>query len=49
MGAGRSGLPGQHQQLASMVVEQETKPEREPVQTPAQRLMAETVGGQISE
>ena len=49
MDTGRNGLPGQHQQLASMVVEQETRPERDPVQTPPQRLVAETAGGKGSE
>ena len=49
MDTGQNGLPGQHQQLASMVVEQETRPERDPVQTPPQRLVAETVGGKVSE
>ena len=49
MDAGRSGLPGQRQQLASMVVVQETRQEEDPVQTLAQRLRAEIVEGKMSE
>ena len=49
MGAGRSGLPGQHQQLASMVVEQETRQEEDPVQTRALSLVAEIVEEKVSE
>ena len=46
MDAGPNGLPGQH---ATEFVEQEIRQETEPVQTPAQSLGAETVGGKMSE
>ena len=46
MDAGRNGQPGQH---ATEFVEQEIRPLKDPVQTLAQRLRAETVEGKMSE